>query len=210
MHALSLKSLSRGWRKAAVAAAALALFGSATLLSAQNQKNKKNAEPEITGIGSLMQLPDSQAIELMVSQMLATGQIGDDQMLHTFYADDVLVVSGTWDQPLQGWQSYLRAYVAQRSRTQGVRLERTNTFTKVVGTTAWCTYQWEFWGQVDGAPSNAVGHTTLLLEKRAGKWLIAANHTSLAPTPQRPVPASAAPPQGPQPARPLAAGAPGA
>jgi ketosteroid isomerase-like protein len=194
-----LKNLARegrhNARSAALAAMALVLLVSAALPAAQ--KNKKNAndakEPEVTGISSLMTLPDSQGIELMISQMLAAWQIGDEQLLHTFYADDVLVVSGAWEPPLQGWPSYLRAYQSQRARTQGVRLERTNTYTKVLGTTAWCTYQWEFTGQVDGAPANAVGQTTLVLEKRGVKWLIVVNHTSVAPTPQRAVPATAAP-----------------
>lgn len=212
MHRMSfLEDLCRGWRyparSAAVAAMALVLLGSATLLAAQ--KNGKNAnEPEVTGISSLMPLPDAQAIELMISQMLAAWQIGDEQMLHAFYADDVLVVSGAWEPPLQGWPSYLRAYQSQRARTQNVRLERTNTFTKVLGTSAWCTYQWQFFGQVDGAQATAVGHTTLMLEKRGAKWLIVVNHTSEAPMPQRPVPASAAP--APETSQPLAARAPGA
>jgi ketosteroid isomerase-like protein len=212
MHRLSfLENWARGWRKnvrsAAVAAMALMLLGAATLPAAQ--KNNKNAkEPEVTGISSLMVLPDTQAIELMISQMLAAWQIGDEQLLHSFYADDVLVVSGAWEPPLQGWPSYLRAYQAQRGRTQGVRLERTNTFTKVLGTNAWCTYQWEFTGQVDGLPSSAVGQTTLVLERRGTKWLIVVNHTSVAPAPQRPVPASAAP--APETSQPLAARAPGA
>ena len=119
------------------------------------------------------------------------------------------MVSGAWEPPLQGWQNYLRAYQAQRARTQGVRLDRTNTFTKIQGDTAWCTYQWEFTGQVDGSPSNATGHTTLVLQKRAGKWLIVLNHTSVAPVPPRP--ASAVPQGSPQPgARPPSAGSPGA
>jgi ketosteroid isomerase-like protein len=220
MHRLShlenwAHRLRKNARSAAVAAMAVLMLGSATLVAAQNQKNNKNSkdvkETDITGIASLMPLPDAQGIELMLSQMLATWQIGDEQMLHTFYADDVLVISGAWEPPLQGWQNYLRAYQAQRARTQGVRLDRTNTFTKILGTTAWCTYQWEFTGQVDGAQSNAVGQTTLVLEKRGGKWLIVANHTSVAPTPPRPVPSSVAPnPQTSQPmASPLAAGASG-
>ena len=220
MHCLSLLKNRKPWkngRTAGVVAMLLILLASTTLMAAQ--KNKKNAKDanlsEVTGVPSLLTLSDSQQIELMVSQMLATWQIGDEQMLHTFYADDVLVISGTWEPPLQGWPDYLRAYLSQRARTQGVRLERTNTFTKVLGTTAWCTYQWEFIGQVDGAPANAVGQTTLVLEKRAGKWLIAVNHTSVAPTPQPSVPTSAVPatgsaPQTAQPARPLSGGAPGA
>jgi ketosteroid isomerase-like protein len=158
-----------------------------------------------------MALPDPQAIELMVSQMLAAWQIGDEQLLHSFYAEEVLVVSGAWEPPLQGWPAYLSAYQTQRARTQGARLERTNTFTKVLGVNAWCTYQWEFTGQVDGVPTNAVGQTTLGLEKHGAKWLIVVNHTSVAPAPQRPVPASAAPvPATSQPARSFAPGAPGA
>jgi ketosteroid isomerase-like protein len=195
MHLLKLPSLqiwAREWRNAvrstAAAALALLLLGALPML-AQKQKNQKESDKkaaaEVTGVASLMPLPDSQAIELMLSQMLAAWQIGDADLLHTFYADDVLVVSGAWEPPLQGWPSYLQAYQAQRARTQSVRLERTNTFTKVQGDAAWCTYQWEFNGQVDGGQSNAVGHTTLMLQKRAGKWLIVLNHTSMAPTPAR-------------------------
>lgn len=204
-------------RSVAVAAMVLVLLGSATLLAApgaQNQKNNKNAkdkqEPEVTGLSSLMTLPDPQAIEIMLSQMLAAWQIGDDQMLHSYYSDDVLVVSGAWEPPLQGWPSYLRAYQVQRARTQAGRLERTNTFTKVVGNAAWSTYQWAFVGQVDGTLINAVGQTTLMLEKRAGKWLIVVNHTSVSPSPQTPDPASAVPQSSQPTTRPLAAGAPGA
>jgi len=213
-----LPNWAGGWRKisrAAVAAAlALVLFGPAALLAApaaQNQKNNKDKkEPEITGLSSLMTLPDAQHIELMISQMLGAWQIGDADMLHSHYADDVLVVSGIWEPPLQGWRNYLSAYQAQRARTQGIRLDRSNTYIKVQGDTAWCTYQWDFTGQVDGNPSNAAGHTTLVLQKRAGKWLIVLNHTSVAPVPQRPVPASAVP-QGSQPdSRPSSAGSPGA
>jgi ketosteroid isomerase-like protein len=221
MHRLSrlenwVRKSGKNVRPAAVAAMTLILLGSATLGAAQKQKKDKNTkdvqDQDISSISTLMPLPDAQGIELMISQMLAAWQIGDEQLLHTFYSDDVLVVSGAWEPPLQGWQNYLHAYQAQRARTQGVRLERTNTFTKVLGATAWCTYQWEFTGQVDGAPADVFGQTTLVLEKRGTKWLIAVNHTSVAPVPQRPVPASAAPgPQTSQPAvSPLSAGAPGA
>ena len=49
--------------------------------------------------------------------------------------------------------------------------------------------------QVDGKPANAVGHTTLILEKRDGKWVIVMNHTSEVPSAAPDSPASAAPPQ---------------
>jgi hypothetical protein len=41
-------------------------------------------------------LPDDQTIDLRISEMLAAWQIGDVEMLHKYYADDVAVVSGAW------------------------------------------------------------------------------------------------------------------
>jgi len=162
----------------------------------QNQKGKQPQDSQSTGIVSPIPPPDSQAIDLLVSQMLGAWQVGDADMMHKYYADDVTVVSGQWEQPIFGWANYARAYQAQRTRTQGDRLERTNTYTKVIGDTAWCTYQWRYTGQVDGASATAFGHTTLVLEKRAGTWLIVLNHTSVVPVSQ---PASsAAAPQAPQ------------
>ena len=100
MHRLSLlKNWACKPRKsggsAAIAAMLLILLGSATLLAAQKQKNDKNAkdakETEITGIGSLMPLPDAQGIELMLSQMLATWQIGDDAAyVHEKYVTELI------------------------------------------------------------------------------------------------------------------------
>jgi uncharacterized protein (TIGR02246 family) len=197
------------WRKAGRAASAVTLaillcgpLAFPSVAGAQNQKNNKNKkEPETTGIVSPIPLPDSQAIDLVVSQMLGAWQIGDIEMMHKSYADDVMVVSGAWEQPIIGWDNYARAYQLQRSRTQGGRLDRSNTYTKVQGDMAWCTYQWEFHGQVDGNPATAVGHTTLVLEKRAGNWIIAVNHTSVVPTPGQAVPTPVAAPQASQPAK---------
>jgi ketosteroid isomerase-like protein len=201
-------------RSAAVAAMLLILLGPLMLPAAQknNKKDSKdNKQSDAVNIASLMPLPDSQDIEIRISQMLAAWQIGDEQLLHSFYADDVLVVSGAWEPPLQGWQNYLRAYEAQRARAQGARLDRTNTFTKVLGNMAWSTYQWQFNGQVDGVPTNAVGQTTLVFERRAGKWLIVLNHTSVSPRPPSEVPSTAAPASGTSQPSPLAStGAPGA
>jgi ketosteroid isomerase-like protein len=206
------------WRNAGRAAAAagliFVLFGSLAIQAApgaQNQRNSKDKkQAEMPPLSSVMPLPDAQAIELMVSQMLGAWQIGDAEMMQKHYADDVLVVSGAWEPPLQGWKNYLRAYQAQRARTQSARMDRRNTFIKVQGDAAWCTYQWEFNGQVDGNPSSAEGHTTLVLQKRAGNWIIVLNHTSIVPTPQRPVPASAAPPGPQSESRPTSAESPGA
>jgi uncharacterized protein (TIGR02246 family) len=156
--------------------------------AAQNQnqaqtqkKNKKDADSDSAFSG--VNIPDAQAIDVLVSQMLGAWQIGDADMMHKYYADDVIVVSGAWEPPLIGWPNYLRAYQAQRARTEAGRLDRSNSYTKVVGDAAWVTYQWQFTGAVDGAPARVFGHTTLELEKRAGTWLITLDHTSTVPMP---------------------------
>ncbi len=162
------------------------LFVTIVLQSVAGQKNKKDKNQPPTD--SAVPLSDDDAIEHGISQMLAAWQIGDGEGMHPLYADDVLVVSGAWDPPVSGWPAYLRVYQAQRTRIQSIRIERSNTFRKVEGDSAWATYQWELSGVMDGAPAVAHGHTTLFFEKRNGKWLIVLNHTSLTQE-QAPAPA---------------------
>ena len=152
---------------------------------AQNQKKSKdNKDADPIG-ASVVPVSDNQAIDVAVGQMLGAWQIGDIELMHKYYGDDVVVVSGNWEPPLIGWDAYLRAYQAQRARSQNGRMDRSNTLTKVMGDSAWVTYQWEYIGQVDGSQLDAVGHTTLVLQKRAGNWVIVENHTSTAPLPVR-------------------------
>jgi uncharacterized protein (TIGR02246 family) len=145
----------------------------------QNKKNKKDAPATEVSTASLM--PDNQAVDLLVSQMLGAWQAGDADGMHKFYADDVMMISGAYEPPLIGWANYASAYQAQFARTSGCRLERINSYTKVTGDTAVVTYQWQFLGNVDGRNTQAFGHTTLMLEKRLGNWLITLNHTSAVP-----------------------------
>jgi ketosteroid isomerase-like protein len=128
---------------------------------------------------SLVPLTDDQKIEQSLSEMLAAWQIGDVELLHKYYADDVTVVSGLYEAPVIGWANYANAYRAQRQRIQQVRLDRRNTYIFVRGNVAWACYQWEFSALVDGQPSSARGQATLILEKRGGNWLIVHNHTSM-------------------------------
>jgi uncharacterized protein (TIGR02246 family) len=180
-----------GWGMGVLALAA-ALCGAGFLNArsdGKNQKVKIKQVPEnTTGTASL--LSDNQAIDLTVSQMLGAWQAGDAAGLQKFYADDMMAISGAWEPPLVGWANYARAYQAQLSRTSGCRLERSNSYTKVMGDSAVVTYQWQFAGNVDGKLTHALGHTTLVLQKRAGNWLIVLNHTSAIPTDE---PTSSAP-----------------
>jgi len=162
----------------------------------QKQQNQKEAAQQKDDT-PLIPLTDEQAVDNDITDMLGAWQIGDVEMLRKYYADNVLVVSGLWEPPLIGLDKYIAAYQRQRERIQGPQLNRSNTFIRVEGTVAWAVYQWTFTGIVDGQPTGYRGHTTLVFEKRNGKWLIITNHTSLAIPP--PTPETAQPSAQPQP-----------
>jgi len=157
----------RRWMRTSVPTWILAAWLCATALGGQQQT------------ASGVRLPDDQAIEAGISEMLAGWQIGDVDLMHRHYANDVMVVSGVYEPPIIGWDNYLKAYQAQRQRIQSVRLDRSNTYTKIQGNFAWCTYQWEFSAMEGGQPTGARGQATLILEKRGDRWLIVHNHTSV-------------------------------
>ena len=142
-------------------------------IAASGQEGQKPATT------SLVPQTDEQKIDQLLSEMLGAWQIGDVEMLHKYYADDVMVVSGLYEPPVIGWANYAKAYRAQRQRIQQVRMERQNTYIFVRGNVAWACYQWEFSALSDGQPSSARGQATLILEKRGGNWLIVHNHTSM-------------------------------
>jgi ketosteroid isomerase-like protein len=164
-----------------VVAVALSLtLASNASAQSKKQKQKDAAAASQTATTNLMQnQPDQDKIDFAISEMLGAWQIGDIEKLHKDIADDVIMVNGMWGPPIVGWTNYLASYQAQRARTQQLRLDRTNTLIRVSGNTASACYQWDFSGVVDGKQSGARGQTTLLFEKRADKWIIVLNHTSV-------------------------------
>jgi ketosteroid isomerase-like protein len=162
--------------------------GRMTLTVAQEKpqkpsKNKKDskmkAEPVDPSAQGMPPGNDNELVDYRIAEMLAGWQLGDIDLLHSVYADDVSVVSGSYEPPIVGWTNFLATYQKLRARVTAVQKERKNTYTVVHGNTAWSSFQWEFHGQVDGAPANWRGQTTLVLEKRAGKWMIVHEHTSV-------------------------------
>jgi ketosteroid isomerase-like protein len=143
-------------------------------LDAEDAAGSKAVSKEMTD-----KMTDQEKIDFEISEMLGAWQIGDVEKLHKNIADDIVVVNGTWAPPVVGWDNYLNSYNFQRSRVQQIRLDRVNTLIRITGTTASVCYQWEFSGVVDGKQTGARGQTTLLLEKRADKWMIIHNHTSV-------------------------------
>jgi ketosteroid isomerase-like protein len=159
----------------------LALIAAAFLLAiaapthAQKTKIKQVPEPPGPPVAA------NHVIDQEISEMLGAWQIGDGEKMHKFYADDVVVVSGTWEPPIYTWANYLPSYQSQHSRMASPRIDRTNTVVRIKDNSAWATYQWELSAFVDGKKIVARGDTTLVFEKRDGAWLIVLNHTSVTP-----------------------------
>ena len=179
------------------------LLGAAGQASAQ-QKDKKNKDASASSNTSVLALTDEQQVDYMISTMLGAWQVGDVEKLHQTYADDVTIISGTWNPPVIGWNNYLPLYQQQRGRMQQVRMDRSNTYIKLSGNFGWACYQWDFSAVVDGQPSAARGQTTLIVEKRNDRWVIVHNHTSLPPTAQPIPPANTPQIAQPQPNNPSA------
>jgi ketosteroid isomerase-like protein len=157
----------------------LMLVAAATPALAQKSKDKKNQQPADSSADQKLPTSDSQAVEQTIGEALGYWQLGDVDSLHKYYADDVAVVSGLWEAPVMGWANYAKAYEAQRAAVTGGRMERSNTLIKVTGNSAWATYQFVYVSLVDGKVAQFRGHTTLVLNKQADRWLIVLNHSSI-------------------------------
>jgi ketosteroid isomerase-like protein len=149
---------------------------------AQKNKNKKkgasNADAQATA-DALIPVPDSEAVDRAIGEMMGYWQIGDVDSMHKYFADDVVVVSGAWEPPVIGWDNYVKAYEAQRANVEGAHMDRTNTLIKVYGNFAWATYQFVYVAMADNKVVQFRGHTTLVLNKRADRWVITLNHSSV-------------------------------
>lgn len=202
MAAKPVPVLVRGLRALFILTICAAVFLSMTSPAAAQKEKKKKKDPNPPAdTHTIIPMSDEQQIDYKISEMLGAWQLGDVDRLHQDYADDAVFVSGVWAPPVFGWSNYLPLFQQQRARMQQVRMDRSNTFVKVSGTVGWACYQWDFGGTVDGQPMTAQGQTTLVFEKRADRWLIVHNHTSLAqgaPTTTQPLQQPAAAPNTPQ------------
>jgi ketosteroid isomerase-like protein len=165
---------------------------------AQQKDKKKKKESTLVDNNSanpIVPLTDEQQLDYMISEVLGAWQIGDSDRMHKAYADDVSVVNGGWAPPVLGWTNYEALYKLQRSKMQQVRMDRSNTYIKVNGNTAWACFQWDFAAVIEGNPSSARGQTTYIFIKKDNRWLVAHDHTSIVQTSQPQAPAGNAPPK---------------
>jgi ketosteroid isomerase-like protein len=165
-------------------------------VAAQKSKDKIKQAPK-TDAPTDVQLPqsDSQQVDQAIGETLGYWQLGDTESLRKYYASDVVVVSGLWEPPVIGWENYARVFQSQRVGVTGVRMDRTNTYIKVNGNSAWATYQWNYSATMEGKSTGFRGHTTLVFSKQGNHWLIVLDHSSVVPeaVPAAPAASAAAP-----------------
>ena len=159
----------------------IALHGTYATRNKRTRKRRKTP-PVVDNNSSnpVIPLTDEQQIDYMISEVLGAWQIGDSERMHKNYSDDVSVVQWRLGAADPGLDAITRRlYKQQRAQMQQVRMDRSNTYIKVNGTTAWACYQWEFAAVINGTPSAARGQTTYVMIKKDNHWLIAHDHTSV-------------------------------
>lgn len=182
-----MRTVAVNWAKWLRVLIPLALAWMILAIPAGAQKNKDKKKPapasdSETNLSSLPPASDSQAVDQTIGEALGYWQIGDIQSLHKYYADDVVVVSGMWEPPVIGWDNFVKAYQARRAQTPAERMDRSNTLIKVNGNFAWATYQFVYAAMKDNQVAQFRGHTTLVLARKADRWVITLDHSSIVDT----------------------------
>jgi ketosteroid isomerase-like protein len=136
---------------------------------------------------------EEQQIEEVVAAVVEAYRTGDYSTLGRYYAGDVTAIPSDYSPTLEGWANLEPRYRVAQAAFDHLELLRENTRVVRRGKVAWASYQWRLAGARGKEMVQALGHTTLVLEKRGRQWVIVHNHTSLVPL--RPEPAPAAPPQ---------------
>ena len=117
-------------------------------------------------------------IDAIVEALIDAFRRGDYAAMGQYYASDCTVVSADYKPPVVGWENVERRYRAQHATLIGAEMLRENTRVMRRGNVAWVSYQWRFAGLSETGTLGVEGHTTLVLEKQRGRWLIRHNHTS--------------------------------
>ena len=107
------------------------------------QKNKKTKKSDASSQPAppANLTPESDQIDNDIGEMLAAFQLGNVDMMHKYYADNVTFVSADYEPPVVGWQNYAPLYERQRAAFQAIQLNRRNTLVFIHGDVAWAEYQ---------------------------------------------------------------------
>ena len=135
---------------------------------------------------------EEKKIEAVIDAVIEAYRKGDVVSMGRHYASDVRFVPADYNPPLQSWTEVADRYKEAFAQLSGLELVRENIYIERRGKVAWVFYQWRFAGVAGERAMGALGHTTLILEKRGRDWIILYNHTSALPAPPEPAPPPAA------------------
>src|SRR5271156_2332496 len=93
--------------------AATFIFTTSFTAAGQKDKKKKDADNSAQAQAT-PSTPASDDIDHDIGEMLAGFQIGDVDLMHKYYSDNVTFVSGAYEPPGVGWQNYVPLYLHQR------------------------------------------------------------------------------------------------
>jgi len=133
------------------------------------------------GASPLPAASDEEKIEAVVAALIEAYASGDYESMGRYFAAEVTMVPADYSPPVQGWAEVKARYQRAAASLTATEMMRENTSIKRRGKTAWAVYQWRFAGISGGQAVGALGHTTLVLEKRSGDWVVVHNHTSALP-----------------------------
>ena len=180
-----------GWMRGFVCFLAAALIFGASFDASAGQKEKKGKNKKDADHSDQVPMPagpDTEQIDHDIGEMMAGFQLGDVEMMHKYYSDNVVFVSGAFEPPVMGWQNYVPLYQRSRAAFSGMQLNRKNTLIFTHGDIAWASYQWQFDAMFNGRDYSTRGQTTLIFTKVGENWLIVHNHTSEIPATQASAP----------------------
>lgn len=129
---------------------------------------------------------EEQKIEAVIAAVIEAYRTGDSATMGRYYAPEVTMVPSDYNPPVQGWSNVEQRYRQSYANLTQVEMVRENTRVERRGNLAWAVYQWRFTGAAGQNAVAAAGHTTLVLEKRRGQWVIVHNHTSAILAPPSP------------------------
>lgn len=139
----------------------------------------------MVGASTLRAASDEEKIETVLDALIKAYRTGDYDSMGRYIAPEVTMVPANYAPPVQGWSNVKARYQQATANLVPAEMLRENTSIVRRGKTAWAVYQWRFAGLANGQPIGALGHTTLVLEKRKGNWVVVHNHTSAFPTAPR-------------------------
>lgn len=134
------------------------------------------------GAATLRAASEEEKIEAVLEALIEAYRTGDYDSMGRYVAPEVVMVPADYAPPIRGWSNVKARYQQATANLVTAEMVRENTSIVRRGKTAWAVYQWRFAGLTGGQPIGAQGHTTLVLEKRKGNWVIVHNHTSALPT----------------------------